>query len=291
MDFSRYQDEARSTDRIPSEGGVQVHLLGLAGEAGSVTAEYKKRLRDGEAHLRWREHMQEELGDLLWYLAAVASDLGLELEAIAAANLIKVQSRWGATTPELGPLDACWPPNERMPTQGSMTFVSTHTDAGRPGVEIWWEGHQLGNELSDASRIDDGYRFHDVFHLSYAALLGWSPIIRSFLGRQRRSNPAVDENEDGGRAKVVEEGISALVFAYATQHDLLDGVKQIDQRLLTTIAMITENTEVEVRRAAAWERAILTGFEMFRLLKEHDGGVVTFDGEAGTMTFSPPNDS
>jgi hypothetical protein len=53
----------------------------------------------------------------------------------------------------------------------------------------------------------------DVFHLAYAAVLGWSPVTRKLLDRKRRSNPQVDLAEDGGRAIVIEEGIAAMAFA------------------------------------------------------------------------------
>jgi hypothetical protein len=80
---------------------------------------------------------------------------------------------------------------------------------------------QVGDTLTDASFVADGYRFYDVFHLAHAAVLGWSPVSRSLLGRKRRSDPQIDEAEDGGRAIVIEEGIAALVFAYAASHNYL----------------------------------------------------------------------
>ncbi|MFI0349933.1 hypothetical protein [Actinomadura sp. 9N407] len=65
-------------------------------------------------------------------------------------------------------------------------------------------------------------RMHDVFHLSYAAVLGWSPVMRSLMRRKRKSDPAIDEAEDGGRAIAIEEGISTMVFSYASRHNRAD---------------------------------------------------------------------
>lgn len=59
------------------------------------------------------------------------------------------------------------------------------------------------------------YRFHDVFHLAYAAVLGWSPVLRALLKCKRKSHPWLDENQDGARAILIEEGISTFVFNHA----------------------------------------------------------------------------
>jgi NTP pyrophosphatase (non-canonical NTP hydrolase) len=69
VEFRRYQDVTRGTDQRPANelSDIAVHLLGLAGEAGSVASEYKKYLRDGPAHSWWKARMREELGDVLWY--------------------------------------------------------------------------------------------------------------------------------------------------------------------------------------------------------------------------------
>ena len=285
MELSEYQRRSRSTDQ---RGGdhpqdLVVHLLGLAGEAGSVAAEYKKYLRDGDAHSWWKTRMREELGDTLWYVAAICSHLELELDEVATANLEKTRDRWSVGGTEA--LDGAWPPSERLPRAGTYELRPVVGNGGQRLVELYFDGSRAGDPLTDASAIQDGYRYHDVFHLSYAVLLGWSPVTRSLLKRKRRSDPVVDEGQDGGRAIVIEEGIAALVFGYATQHKMLEGVSRVDQKLLDTIAMVTGPLEVQVRSAGDWERAILRGFELFRALAAHDGGFIDFDADAGTLTF------
>jgi NTP pyrophosphatase (non-canonical NTP hydrolase) len=264
---------------------LEIHLLGLAGEAGSVASEYKKRLRDGQAHSRWLPKIREELGDVLWYLSAIAGEVGLDLDDVATSNLDKTRSRW--LTSRLAPLDADFPPHERLPRSGAYQFIPVTSPTGRPAVEFWFEGKLRGDLLTDATSEPDGYRFHDVFHLSYAALLGWSPVTRKLLTRKRRSDPTVDESEDGGRAMVIEEGIAALVFAYAAQHQYLESVARLDHRLLDTIALLASTTEARVRNTGDWENAILVGFACFRALMKHNGGVVTFDADAGSLDFTP----
>src|SRR6185437_10946042 len=74
MDLRDYQHQALKTDQMAGrEDTLIVPLLGLAGEAGTLISEYKKFLRDGEAHRLHKDRVGEELGDLLWYLANVAS--------------------------------------------------------------------------------------------------------------------------------------------------------------------------------------------------------------------------
>jgi NTP pyrophosphatase (non-canonical NTP hydrolase) len=109
VEFDEYQRRAAITDqrRGDDPSDVMVHLLGLAGEAGSVAAEYKKYLRDGTAHAWWKMRMREELGDVLWYLASICNHLDLSLNEIAAANLEKAKDRWEPG--DTAALDAKWP--------------------------------------------------------------------------------------------------------------------------------------------------------------------------------------
>jgi NTP pyrophosphatase (non-canonical NTP hydrolase) len=288
MEFAEYQTATRSTDQRPGTEleDITVHLLGLAGEAGSVASQYKKKLRDKESHSRWKHHIREELGDVLWYVSTLATKLDLDLNEVAEANLEKTRSRWLPTDAEQ--LDAGYPAEEQLPRSGKYEFVASINEEGRPTVHVRFDGGQVGDPLTDASHVDDGYRFHDVFHLAHATVLGWSPVTRSLLKRKRRTNREVDEAEDGGRAIVIEEGVAALVFAYATSHNYLEGITRLDQQLLDSISMLVGGTEVGVRSAADWERAILTGYDMFRQLRDHDGGTVSFEADSRSMTFQAP---
>ncbi|MGI9000819.1 MAG: nucleoside triphosphate pyrophosphohydrolase family protein [Pseudonocardia sp.] len=288
MELIEYQRQAaRTVQRAGDElADVAVHLLGLLGEAGSVATEYKKRLRDGEAHLAWKAKFREELGDVLWYVAALATSHRLDLDDIARANLEKTRDRWLPTRTE--PLDEAYLEHERLPRSATLEFVTALDQAGRPTAQIQWEGRWCGDPLTDASHVEDGYRFHDVLHLAHAAVLGWSPVTRKLLGRKRRSQPEIDLAEDGGRAIVTEEGIAALAFAYATGHDYLRGIQRLDQQFLDVITSLTAHFEVGVRTAADWEHAILTGFATWNQLREHNGGVVTLDATNRTLTFVTP---
>lgn len=94
--FNRYQDVARETAIYPEMGRNFVYpALGLCGEAGEVAEKIKKVLRDrgGEVDFTARIEILRELGDVLWYAAALASELGLRLGEAAEANLRKLRSR------------------------------------------------------------------------------------------------------------------------------------------------------------------------------------------------------
>lgn len=287
MKFDEYQQQASRTNQCTGDdvADIAVHLLGLAGEAGSVATEYKKVLRDGAAHEAWKSRMREELGDVLWYIAALSTQFGLDLDDVARANLAKTRDRWMPT--KLETLDDAYPELERLPRDGCFEFVPSTDELGRPTAQIRWNGHWCGDRLTDASHVRDGYRFHDVFHLAYAAVLGWSPVTRKLLGRKRRSQPETDLAEDGGRAIVTEEGIAALAFAYASSHNYLDGITRLDRQLLDMITSLCAPFEVGARTASEWERAILIGLETWRNLREHNGGLVSIDGAHRTLQFQP----
>lgn len=205
MDLDTYQELASRTDRNPAtdEKGMMIPLLGLAGEAGELLTEYKKFLRDGESHVLFKERFAEELGDLLWYLTNVATKFSLRLTEIAQNNLTKCEQRWAKSLAEVPPFDEGYPDNERLPRQFQIDFNTIHDADDKPRMKAYYKGKQFGNDLTDNAYEHDGYRFHDVLHLAFAAALGWSPITRSLLERKRRSKPEVDEVEDGGRAKAI----------------------------------------------------------------------------------------
>ena len=96
MRISEYQELSRRTATYPGAGDNIVYpTLGLAGEAGEVAEKVKKLLRDDDGVLsdERREALAGELGDVLWYVAQVATEAGLDLEEIAQGNLDKLLSR------------------------------------------------------------------------------------------------------------------------------------------------------------------------------------------------------
>ena len=96
MNFKEYQKAARSTAIYPKEFAVIYPTLGLAGEAGEVCEKIKKRIRDWDCDFStgvFKAEITKELGDITWYIANLATDLGISFEDIAAVNIAKLQSR------------------------------------------------------------------------------------------------------------------------------------------------------------------------------------------------------
>jgi NTP pyrophosphatase (non-canonical NTP hydrolase) len=96
MRFSEYQRRSRVTAVYPDLGNnIAYPALGLCGEAGETAEKVKKAMRDDGGTLteERREALAAELGDVLWYAAQLATEAGLDLEAIAEANLEKLASR------------------------------------------------------------------------------------------------------------------------------------------------------------------------------------------------------
>jgi hypothetical protein len=136
---------------------------------------------------------------------------------------------------------------------------------------------QLGDKINDNSDTRDFYRYHDVFHLSYMAILNWSPVMRALFKRKRKSDKKKDEIEDGARAGDLEEAITAFIFEYARKHDWLINHDEIDFEVLETIGHLTAHLEVNKRRYEEWEKAILTAFHLFEKLKSNKGGIIKVD--------------
>jgi NTP pyrophosphatase (non-canonical NTP hydrolase) len=96
MRLSDYQERSRATAVYPDAGANLLYpTLGLCGEAGEVAEKIKKMVRDDAGILsdERRAAVSKELGDVLWYVAQIATEAGLDLEAIAEANLDKLLSR------------------------------------------------------------------------------------------------------------------------------------------------------------------------------------------------------
>lgn len=96
MDFRDYQIRSRKTAQYPPIGHPVIYpVLGLANEAGEVAGKVKKIFRDKEGFIgaAEREALKSELGDVLWYLAQVCTELALTLDEVAEYNLEKLSSR------------------------------------------------------------------------------------------------------------------------------------------------------------------------------------------------------
>ena len=289
--LAKYQELAKATDQMDSALRQEIDpelalkrlvpLLGMAGEVGSLLVEYKKYLRDGNAHPLFPDHVAEELGDILWYLANTATNFDQNLAEIAAQNLEKTRRRWSAKgEPEKSYVlfDEDRPTIEQLPRQFKAQIHQVKDDDGYFHVEVTIDGENAGDHLRDNARDQDAYRFHDVFHLAQAAMLGWSPVLRGkLLHRKRKSDEDLMEVEDGGRAIVIDEAVVAYIWGYARTHNFLEDVTTIDYTVLKTIDQMTNGLEVSRRPLYQWEEAILAGYRVFRIVRDAGGGTIDVD--------------
>ncbi len=96
MNFNEYQQQSRVTAKYPNLGNNYVYpTLGLAGESGEVSEKIKKVIRDkgGVIDDETRQMIAKELGDVMWYVAQIATELNLSLDDVAKMNIEKLMSR------------------------------------------------------------------------------------------------------------------------------------------------------------------------------------------------------
>jgi len=363
-----YAAGVEPTDRF-GKNEVQPIVLGLFGEVGSVMSAVKKHKREGSAFPEFRQAVEEEFGDALWYLAALCRRIGFDIEEIfagatknggystaiaasdvpdwplsevisvtnmpqlddvllrlgrSAAALLTIVSDGRDIRAELADFADCFmhalqasgvsfakviavnlsktrgrflvpdetnlptfdlkfPKDEQIPQ--NFDILIKERKSGQSCLQ--WNGVFIGDPLTDNILDPDGYRFHDVFHFAHAAILHWSPTFRALIKHKRKSDPIVDEAQDSGRAIVVEEGLSAYIFSRAKQLNFFEGQSGVSFDLLKRISEFVSGYEVEACPLKLWENAILQGYEVFRLIRANNGGVVVGSRADRRITYKP----
>jgi NTP pyrophosphatase (non-canonical NTP hydrolase) len=365
--LQEYERLIIETDRFSVED-INPIRLGLYGEVGSIMAASKKYRRDKKAYPTYKDAVEEEFGDVLWYFSALCKRVniklagvfnaachefgtnilsaneqenarnpqiiastqveslelalielgsmaaqllktntdsgnireelvqfarlylkamlftGLSFANIIKSNLIKTRGRFTAPDRDSLPdFDAKFPEEEQLPR-----YFEIHITQRKSGQScLRWNGVFIGSPLTDNIRDPDGYRFHDVFHLSHAAILHWSPTFRRLIKQKRKSDPDFDEAQDGGRAIVVEEGLTAWLYSYSKGLDYFEGHDSISFDALKTIQKFIQGYEVDKCPLKLWEEAILQGYSVFREVRNNNGGIVIGDRENRTINYRP----
>ncbi|ARR52642.1 pyrophosphatase [Rhizorhabdus wittichii DC-6] len=364
LTVDQYVREAARTDQRKGPGTIGFTMLGLVGETGSLLAEAKKKQRDAASYLGYAEAVAEEIGDVLWYLAAVArrhrlalsdiaaaalvadgvcragdnaalslhalqpahmplakapmpkfehgllglagevgllareidgagqpghraavaqrlvaimrrliqaaTDSGVTLEGAAIKNLQKIFDRWPRERQYPAAFDEDKDAEEQLPRTMEID-VYERTVRGQVYVFQRSRGVYVGDRLTDNAIEPDDYRFHDVFHYAYVAVLGWSPVIRALLRLKRKSDPKLDDAEDGARAILIEEGVTSWLFGQAQQLNFFDGVKPggLPLDMLKHVRQFVAGYEADRCPLWLWEEAILQGYAAFRFLQKN----------------------
>ena len=300
--FGVYQELAFSTSRYKKRDALVPHLARIWQNAGQLLAPFGSLGHLDASAINDEEAVSKALGDIMWYAASFASVYDLNLDDVALANVSKIQSAFPADDHKIPtPLyDEGMPELEQFPRKFNVDFVETDDTT----AVMLINGVRVGDRLTDNAyivdgddrKLIDGYRFHDSIHLAFAAVLGWSPVIRKLMMRKRKSDPEIDEVEDGARAQIVEEMIVKIAHSHAVGYHrdkLLDENKHVNLNLLKDIVILAEGLEVAGGRKNApsckyweWEKAILEGFKVYNLLRRHRRGRIIVDLGRRTVVFS-----
>jgi NTP pyrophosphatase (non-canonical NTP hydrolase) len=272
LPFASLQPELMPRRSEPSQA-FEKTLLQLAGEVGMLMSDHQaERLADNPSALTGR------LVAVMRVLVQAANEAGVTLEAAAVKNLAKTHDRWPESRiyPDL--FDANADAEERLPRDLQIEMFEREVN-GQIYVFQRCNGVNIGDRLTDNAIIADDYRFHDVFHFAHVAVLGWSPVVRSLLRLKRKSDPKLDEAEDGARATLIEEGVTTWIFSQAVELNLFADIRPGDLplSLLKHVRQFVAGYEVERCPLWLWEEAILQGYAAFRFLRQHRRGRVHID--------------
>jgi NTP pyrophosphatase (non-canonical NTP hydrolase) len=215
------------------------------------------------------------------YIQAVQA-ARLSFARVLRSNITKVRGRFvKSELRDLPTFDRNFPADEQLPDHFEIHVVQRFNGK----CYLRWNGVFLGDPLTDNIADRDGYRFHDVFHFAHAAVLHWSPVFRALIKHKRKSDPEVDETQDGGRAIVVEEGLSAWLFARAKMQNYFEDHQHLSFDLLKTLQQFVAGYEVAECPLQLWEDAILQGYDTFRRVRTAGQGIVVGDRGKRSLTY------
>ena len=131
---------------------------------------------------------------------------------------------------ELPNFDEEFPWDEQLPEHFEIKFIQRACGKS----QLQWNDVFIGDLLVDGIPGTDGFRFHDVFHLAHAAILHWSPVFRALIKHKRKSIEKMDENQDGGRAIIVDEALILWVFSCVKEQNFFKFQKRLSFDLVKT---------------------------------------------------------
>lgn len=278
-EFGTFGDIQVASDVTVSFAEFQSRLVSLGGKVGDLVKDFGLGMVQSN-----RDRLSAHLVDIFRALLAAAVAADVSLDEAARHNLHKVFSRW--PTDEVYPslVDNQMPKDERLPRRFTM-FIEEHQVNGKIYVVQKCNELIIGDRLTDNKTEKDDYRFHDVIHIAFAVFLGWSPVLRALFHVKRKSVPELDENQDGARAILIEEGVSSFIFGRGLDRSLFENIG-VDYDLLKSIQEFVRGYEVERCALWQWEKAIEEGFRVFRDLKRDRRGYIHADLDAHTLEFS-----
>ena len=279
--FGTFKDiqSRKNANGSPDSPEFEAALIALAGKVGLLLNDFHmNRIANN------RDVLSAHLVDIFRALIEAADVADIDLANAAKHNVCKIHSRWPEHQIYTPLFDDDFDVLEQLPRKITMQIFEKKR-GGKTYVIQQCNGITIGSALTDNHMMNDDYRFHDVFHLANAAILGWSPVVRALFNVKRKSNPKIDEAQDGNRAILIEEGISTLIFHRALRLNYFASIKALDYSLLKLIPEFVSGYEVEQCQLWEWEKAILDGYMIFRQLQHYRRGIVTADLEKRSISF------
>jgi NTP pyrophosphatase (non-canonical NTP hydrolase) len=272
LSFASLQPEIMPRAAEPT-AAFEKTLLQLAGQVGLLVTDHEAGLLAAN-----QSALAGRLVAIVHTMIEAANEAGVTLEAAAVKNLSKIFDRWPQERIYPAAFDETAEREERLP-RGLYVDVFERKVRGQTYVFQRCNDLNIGDRLTDNAMTADDYRFHDVFHYAYVALLGWSPVIRALLRLKRKSDPKIDEAQDGARATLIEEGVTTWIFGQAIELNLFVNMKigDLPFDMLKHIRQFVAGYEAEQCPLWLWEEAILQGYAAFRFLREHRQGRLHID--------------
>lgn len=223
--------------------------------------------------------------DFLNAYLEIMSFLNLNLLEIVEKNIYKIRNRFIPIDELELPLlsfDADFNKDEQLPVDFEVHIVRKANGK----AYLKWNDVYIGSALNDNHQDGDNYKYHDVFHLAFVAILHWSPTFRALIKHKRKSVAFIDETQDSGRPIVIEEGLSAWLFSMSKEKGV-DFTKEssVSYDLLKTIQVFVRGYEVEECPLQLWVKAITQGYRVFNQVVENEGGVIIGSRKKRTLEF------
>ena len=259
--------------KVPKNKSYNQNLLSLGGIAGKLLSISGAEKND--------KSLLCEFGKYFLF-SLQKSSMEDNLKKVIEYNMQKIKDRFiEPSDDELCAFNADYPIDEQIPEKFTIMIIERSSKE----TYLQWNGVFIGNPLKDNVYEEDGYRFHDVFHIAYAAILHWSPVFRSLIKHKRKSRIGIDNTEDSGRAIVIEEGLTVWIFSIAKKSNYFKNHDKIPWSILKTVQQFIRGYEVEKCPLKLWEKAILEGYKVYREVSKNKKGKIIADLQSRTIKY------
>lgn len=208
-------------------------------------------------------------------LVASKTLLGLDQENLLAYDFaIKLDLGANVAYPPL--LDVNYPYREQLPRKAIISFEKVDDET----IAVYFikpdkQKEMLGNTLRDTTYQKDGWgRYHDGGHICLS-LLGWCLHLRTFLKIKRKSNPIIDEVEDGAQANIADEGVVFALINKVRRDNLeILNIEDVPNELVEYAKLQFFGKELQNTTDYEWKQVFYAMYQVMNTLRKNEGGYV-----------------